>query len=96
MFDPTSRYNALETRTMLLKDGRMAAYKRRRFLPKAKDLAVMAELQPAPGDRLDLFASRTLGDPLAFWRICDANDAMDPNELIDGSGRAIRVPVPQP
>jgi hypothetical protein len=95
MFDPTSRYNALETRTMLLQDGRMAAYKRRRFLPKGKDIPAMAELSPPPGDRLDLFAARTLGDPLAFWRICDANDAMDPNELVDGSGRTLRLPVPQ-
>lgn len=95
MFDPTSRYYALETKTLLLDGGRMAAYKRRRFLPKGKDMTLMAEIAPPPGDRLDLFSARMLGDPLAFWRICDANDAMDPNELIDGSGRALRVPVPQ-
>lgn len=27
-------------------------------------------------DRLDLLAFRYLDDPTAFWRICDANDAM--------------------
>jgi hypothetical protein len=47
------------------------------------------------GDRLDLIAARTLGDSEQFWRVCDANDAMDPHELTAEPGRAVRVPVPR-
>ena len=28
----------------------------------------------AQGERIDLVSNRTLGDPLAYWRICDANN----------------------
>ena len=40
-------------------------------------------------DRLDVIAGRYLGDPTAFWRIGDANDALDPDELVapDAEGR---------
>ena len=48
------------------------------------------------GDRLDLITARTLGDPEAFWRVCDANDALDPAELTSEAGRRLRVPLPQP
>ena len=33
MFDPTSRYAAIETATLTDADGRVIAYERRRFLP---------------------------------------------------------------
>ena len=48
------------------------------------------------GERLDLVAYRTLGDPLQFWRIADANDAVNPFDLDEPSGQILRVPVPQP
>ena len=94
-FATTSRYLRIETATVTLPDGRIAAYKRRRFVPQAESLAQLAELTVAQGDRLDVIASRTLGDPEQFWRICDANDALDPADLA-APGRALRVPVPQP
>ncbi len=96
MFEPTSRYTPLETVQMTALDGRVIAYKRRRFLPQADDLPLLVEATVAPGERLDLIASRTLGDPEQFWRICDANDAMRPSDLTDEAGRVLRVPVPQP
>lgn len=96
MFDPTSRYFPLETAILTTPDGRSIAYKRRRFLPRSEDLPLLAEAAVAQGERLDLFTARALGDPLQFWRICDANDAMDPLELVTEPGRRLRVPVPQP
>lgn len=48
------------------------------------------------GERLDLVTHRTLGDSLQFWRICDANDAINPFDLIDPEGQMLRVPTPQP
>jgi hypothetical protein len=37
-----------------------------------------------------------LGDPTVFWRIADANDVMDPADLVDEPGEIVRIPVPQP
>ena len=37
----------------------------------------------AEGDRLDNLAAAYLGDPQQYWRLCDANGAMRPDELIE-------------
>ncbi len=95
MFEHTSRYYNIETATLTLADGRVVAYKRRRFLPQAEDLQVLAEVTVNQGDRLDLITARTLGDPEQYWRICDANEAMNPPDLTDEPGEVLRVPVPQ-
>jgi nucleoid-associated protein YgaU len=50
---------------------------------------------PRASDRLDLIAARTLGDPLLFWRIADANLALDPFDLVE-PGRALTVPLLRP
>jgi len=94
MFDPTSRYFNLETATLETADGRVIAYKRRRFLPRGEALRLLVEVTVADADRLDLIAARTIGDPEQFWRICDANNAMNPFDL-EAPGRTLRVPVPE-
>jgi hypothetical protein len=95
MFDPTSRYYSIDTATLTLRDGRGVPYKRRRFLPRGESLLVLAELSAAQGERLDLLTARTLGDPEQFWRICDANNAMYPPDLVAVAGQRLRVPVPE-
>jgi hypothetical protein len=47
------------------------------------------------GDRLDNLAARHLGDPQQYWRICDANRAVRPDELIETLGRALRITLPE-
>ncbi len=96
MFDPTSRYYRLETLKHVDRDGREVAYKRRRFLPPGESLPLLAETEVVQSERLDQITARTLGEPTHFWRICDANDAMNPLELTDETGRTLRVPLPQP
>lgn len=95
MFDPTSRYARLEAAEITDGDGRHIAYVRRRFLPHGRRMPLLAEVPVRPGDRIDIIAARSLGDPEHFWRVCDANDAMDPQELTKETGRALRVPVPE-
>ena len=95
MFDHTSRYYAIETARITTKDGRTIAYKRRRFLPQGDDMPPLVDVTVSHGDRLDIIANRTLGDPEQFWRICDANNAMNPQELTEEPGQTIRVPIPQ-
>jgi hypothetical protein len=58
-------------------------------------MPVLQEVTVTAADRLDLIAARTLGDPEQFWRVCDANNAMDPLDLTTTLGRVLRVPVPQ-
>ena len=96
MFAPGSRYRGLETGIASEPDGRRIAYVRRRFLPRGSTLPLLVETRVAPGERLDTLTARTLGDPEHFWRVCDANDAMDPWELTSETGRPLRVPIPQP
>lgn len=95
MFEPTSRYAALETARHVTAEGREIAYKRRRFLPQGRPMALLVEVEVVQDERLDLIAARTLGDPEQYWRVCDANDAMNPVDLIAEPGRTLRVPVPQ-
>lgn len=95
MFEHTSRYYDLETATHTTPDGRVVAYKRRRLLPRGEEMSLLAGVSVTRGDRLDLIAARTLGDPEQFWRVCDANDAMNPVVLTAQPGRTLRVPVPR-
>lgn len=95
MFQPTSRYYELETVTFTTTDGRSIAYKRRRFLPPAEADAVIAEHTVTDSDRLDNITARYLGDPEQFWRLCDANSVMHPQELTAEIGRKIRIAMPQ-
>ena len=94
MFEHTSRYYDLESATFITPDGRKMTYKRRRFLPHGENMPLLAEVTPIQGDRLDLITFRTLGEPELFWRICDANNAMNPEDLIE-PGKIIRVAMPQ-
>ena len=95
MFEPTSRYYTIETIAHRQADGRVVAYKRRRFLPRGESLLVLAELSVGQGERLDVLTARALGDPEQYWRVCDANDAMYPPDLVADAGQRLRVPVPQ-
>jgi hypothetical protein len=60
-------------------------------------LSTLAEHPITQGDRLDLVTARYLGDPTQFWRVCDANLVIHPDELVarDRIGEQLRIPVPQ-
>lgn len=95
MFEPNSRYYAIETVTTTLPDGRAATFKRRRFAPRGESMRLLQEAFVGQGERLDLVTARTLGDPEQFWRICDANEALDPSSLTGVPGRSLRIPIPE-
>jgi hypothetical protein len=101
VIDPTSRYAALEVSTTAVPDGvggtRQVRYLRRRFPPQPSTLATLAEHPVTRGDRLDVIVARYLGDPTQFWRVCDANLVIHPDELTasDRIGELLRIPVPQ-
>jgi hypothetical protein len=95
MFNETSRYANIETAELTGPDGRVIRYKRRRFLPQGEQLPLLVEVTVTQGERLDLIAANTLNDSEQFWRICDANNAMNPWDLLAELGRVLRVPLPQ-
>ncbi len=95
VFDFTSRYYDLDTAEYTTKDDRKIAYKRRRFLPQGKNLPLLQEVTVVQGDRLDLITFNTLGDSEQFWQVCDANNAMNPENLTAEIGKVLRIPLPQ-
>ena len=95
MFETTSRYFSIATLTLTQPNGQIVAYKGRRFLPQGRNLPLLGETAVVQGDRLDLITARSLGDAEQYWRICDANDCMNPEDLTGESGHTLRVPIPQ-
>jgi hypothetical protein len=97
MIDPTSRYAALAQTPLVFTDpqGREIRYVPRRFLLPVDAYEVLAEVRVQGNDRLDLVATRTLGSADAWWRVADANEALDPAELTAQPGVPVRVPVPR-
>jgi len=94
MFPVTSRYHGIETAKFVTPNGRQIVYLRRRFLPPATT-AILAEHTVTQGDRLDNITARYLGDPEQFWRLCDANNAMHPDEMTAELGQRINIPLIQ-
>ena len=94
IFGVTSRYYGIETAKWSAGDHDLV-YLRRRFLPTASASVVMVEHPVVEGDRLDNITARYLGDPEQFWRVCDANNAMQPGALTGEIGRRLRIPLPQ-
>lgn len=95
LYPINSRYNGIETATFEATDGRTIAYLKRRFVPAPESFALLEEHTVIQGDRLDNIAARYLGDPEQFWRICDANRAIRPEELTETTGRKLRITLPQ-
>jgi len=94
LFPPTSRYYSMETATLETDDGKIIIYLRRRFCPLPERFALLQEHVVVQADRLDNVTAKYLGDPEQFWRICDANAAMRPDDLIE-IGRRLRITLPE-
>ncbi len=89
MFFKGSRYENVKNALFTAVDGRVIQYKRIRFIPET---AAIQRHTVGQGERLDLISHRYFKDPLLFWRICDANKAMPPDELVEEAGRRILIP----
>lgn len=76
-------------------ESRIILYLKRRFVSPTQEFHVIQEHTVTKGDRLDNIAAKYLGDPEQFWRICDANNAMQPNELTEKAGRKINITLPE-
>lgn len=88
MFFRGSRYTQVEDAEYTLPDGRVVRYKRARFPPEteADEFHVVKH-----HERLDRIAWLRLRDPERYWKLCDANHAMWPDELLV-PGTRLRIP----
>ncbi len=93
LFAPTSRYYGLGTTTIVVAHGPVL-YLLRRFVPQPERFTLLQEHTVTQAERLDNITARYLGDPTLFWRICDANRAMRPEELTETIGRKLRITLP--
>lgn len=87
IFSPKSRY-ALFARTGVTFDrrGRETVYVGPAHVP---DQFILGEHRKKDHQRLDHIAHHYLDDPAAFWRLCEANDAIVPDALARRSILAI-------
>jgi hypothetical protein len=91
----TSRYASIPT--LAYDPGGGAApirYLARRLVPQLGASAVLGYHLVIGGDRLDLIAYKTLGDPELWWRLPDANYCIDPDTLTATVGRMLTIPLP--
>lgn len=95
LLSPNSRYHNLPLGTRILADGRSVAFLKRRFPADPQQMRKLAEHLSSDSDRLDRIAAHYLGDPTLFWRICDANLALHPDEVLQEAGRLVLIAVPE-
>ena len=94
-FPPNSRYNGIGTAKLTTADGRTIVLIKRRFVPAPEEFSLIQEHSVIQGDRLDNITAKYLGDPEQFWRLCDANGAIRPDELTETVGAKVRITLPQ-
>lgn len=95
MFGPSSRYFGIETVKRTLPDGEQVVFVRRRIVPPPERFERLHDHTVRQGERLDHIAFERLGDAELFWRLCDANRALRPEELTEAAGRALRITLPE-
>jgi hypothetical protein len=95
MFAITSRYYSIPTAEFETTEGKKIVYLRRRFAPPPSAFTLLLEHSVTEGERLDSITAQYLGDPEQFWRVCDANSAIRPEELIETVGRRLRITLPE-
>lgn len=94
-FGPNSRYRGI-AQGLFVRDASDPGvrYVLRRFIPQLRDIGIAGQYVIQSGDRPDLLAARTMGDPELYWRVADANAVIDPNEVTDTPGERVTIPLP--
>ena len=89
MFFKGSRYEKVGTDSIVNENGVTVQFKKVRFIP---DTPARLGVVVKQGERIDNIADRVYDDPERFWRICDANRALWPADLVSEPGEKIVVP----
>jgi hypothetical protein len=97
MIAPNSRYAQVGTASLTVtRNGQPAEirYLLRRFIPPVTGQLTFVRHQVRQGDRIDNITAKYFSDPTLFWRICDFNQVLRPNELTDTLARTIEIASP--
>lgn len=89
MFFAGSRYADVDTVQITDATGRVIPYIKVRFIPPTPAVVGHTVIQ---GERLDQVSNNYYKDPQRFWRICDANFAMWPDDLVAVPNTTILIP----
>ena len=97
VFDELSRYRGLALLTWTDASGRQIVYVDRRLIGQPETMAQVGSVEVRDGDRLDNIAATQLADARWWWRIADANRALNPADLTgsDALGTTLRITLPQ-
>ncbi|MBI3230614.1 MAG: LysM domain-containing protein [Burkholderiales bacterium] len=93
-FSPTSRYYNTATSSMVDENGREVTYLQRRFFPQPERFSTLQEHVVTQGERIDQITAKYLSDPTAFWRLLDANRAMQAQDVTH-LGQRIKITLPE-
>lgn len=93
-FPPESRYHGVPTTRITGTDGVIITYLERRFAPAPEEFVTQRLRRTLQGERLDQIAAAEIGDPQAFWMLCDANGSIWAEEL-EVTGTEVRITLPQ-
>lgn len=93
LFPVTSRYHSIKTAKLCNSNNLEVIYLQRRFVPSPTESPLQVEHTVTQDERLDNITARYLSDPEQFWRLCDVNNAMHPEELTSTMGRRLRINV---
>jgi Base plate wedge protein 53 len=91
--NPNSRYYGATVEYLTGANGVQIAYLQRRIIPQPDVYTSLQSYSINDGDRPDNLAYKFLGDPILYWMICDANRAVDPDQLTAQIGTAIQIPL---
>ena len=94
-FEATSRYHGNKLTSSVTLDGETIIHTTRRFVPPPENFSLLQYHFVEQGDRLDNVTYKYLGDAEQFWKLCDANRVDKPEDLLEETGRAIRITLPE-
>lgn len=93
-FPPDSRYHGLPTKRFKATGGVEHPYLARRFVPDPEEFSTIRNHRITQGERLDQIAAQEIGNPEAFWMLCDANGVLWPEDL-EELDQTVRITLPR-
>ena len=93
-FSANSRYFTVPLRARTGPDGEEQLFVARRIIPQPSRYETDHLVRADASTRIDGVAAQEIGDPLLYWRICDANGIADPAEATQPDGKPIHIPLP--
>ncbi len=93
MIGPGSRYSGMKPILYTNAAGETVPYLPRRAIPSEAGTPIGVYVTRA-GERLDVIAARTLGNPLLFWELADTNHLLDPLTIPTSPGTMLQICMP--